>query len=108
MLKFMAQLDNTKLEVSVGEEPAVDRLDAEEGPRFPELLIVGPKRKSLIFKFVGGVAVLSVIAALLLANSRNLSTPSNPAAEGANKRLVEYRHGRSPRPARPGAGARFA
>jgi tyrosine-protein kinase Etk/Wzc len=62
----MAQLNNTKMELSVAEEPAVDRLAVEDSARFPELLIVVAKRKSFILKFVGGAAVLSVIAALLL------------------------------------------
>lgn len=50
----MAQFDNTKLELSVAEEPAADHLAAEESAGLPELLIVMAKRKSFIVKFVGG------------------------------------------------------
>jgi tyrosine-protein kinase Etk/Wzc len=74
----MAQLDNTKMELSVAEEPPVDSLAEEESPRLPELLIVVAKRKSFILKSVGGVAVLSVIASLLLPKMYTATTRIMP------------------------------
>jgi tyrosine-protein kinase Etk/Wzc len=74
----MAQLDTTKMELKVAEEPPIDNLGVEERPRLPELLIVVAKRKSFILKFVGGAAVLSVIAALLLPKMYTATTRIMP------------------------------
>lgn len=61
----MAQRENPKLELRVAEETLTELPRPEVGWVFPDLLILVAKWKSFIIKFVGGIALLTLVLLVL-------------------------------------------